>query len=93
MNFHMLVFGRLKTENDRVMFNLEGEEMKTTLKNKNKFKSNILFYAPSFVAMFIFSINFYVEREKMWMSLCLILSFLCLIQTYRYYKSYLFNKE
>ena len=23
MNFHMLVFGRLKTENDRVMFNLE----------------------------------------------------------------------
>ena len=60
--------------------------MKTTLKNKNKFKSNILFYAPSFVAMFIFSINFYVEREKMWMSLCLILSFLCLIQTYRYYK-------
>ncbi len=53
---------------------------------KNKIRSNILFYGPSALAMLIFSINFYFDREIVYMFVFLILCILCVIQTIRYYK-------
>ena len=55
-------------------------------KKLSKIRSNVLFYGPSSLAMLLFSINFYFDRENLFMIICLFLCVLCAFQTFRYYK-------